>query len=61
MLHYVHQLITNFPSLSFGAGQVVYSPLITGFCWKQMSAAAAGNKVDESSETEPKEVSGCKT
>ncbi len=46
MLHYVHQLL-NFVCLLFGAGQVVCSEFLELVCWKQLSAAAAGNIVYE--------------
>lgn len=44
MLHYVHWLVANFARLIFGDRQVAYS-----------LPAAAGNGVDESRETEPKQ------
>ncbi len=54
MLHYVHKLVSNFVGLLCGAEQVVYSGFIRAFsvkteaCWKQ---------VDESGDSEPKQVS----
>lgn len=41
MLHYVHQLVTNFVSLTFGAGPVAYSWFTRSFLLK--TAATAGN------------------
>ncbi len=51
MLHCVHQLVSDFVCLLF-AEQVVYSGFLQLFHWKQLPATA-GNKADESSETEP--------
>ena len=52
MFHYVSQIVANFVCQLFGAGQVVYSGLITACCSQQLPAA--GNSADESSERESK-------
>ncbi len=48
MSHYVHEVVVNFVSLLFSAGQVVYTFL------QEKLQAAARNKVDESGESEQK-------
>ncbi len=53
MLHNVHQLVANCVCLLFGAEQVVYSGFMKALCCKQLPAVA-GNKADESCESEPK-------
>lgn len=53
MFNFLHQLVAKSFSLVFGVAQVAYSGLIRGFCWKQLLETAAGNRVDEGSETEP--------
>ncbi len=45
MLHYVHQLVTNFVCMLFGAGQVVYIRLIRPYSLK-IAACCSWNKVD---------------
>ncbi len=57
MLHYVHQLVTNFVCLLFDIRQEVYQSF---FRWTRLSAAA-GKEVDESSETQPKQSMSWKT
>ncbi len=41
MLHYVHQLVTNFVCLLFGAGQIVYSWFYQSFFAKKKKLLAA--------------------
>ncbi len=43
MLHYVHQLVSNFICLWFGTEQVVYSGFLELFRWKQQPAVAENN------------------
>ncbi len=51
MLHYVHQLITNFVCLQFGAAQQAYSRCIEPFCWKQLEIRSTQNSKSEGSKT----------
>ncbi len=55
MLHHVHQVVTNFVCQPFGAEQRAYSQFLELFHWKQLLTTAE-NKVDDSSETETKQL-----
>lgn len=51
MLHYVHQLLANFACLLFAAEQVQW--IYLNVCAEKK--LHAGNEIDESGETEPKQ------
>ncbi len=59
MLHYVHQLVTDFVCLLFGAGQVVYSEFIKAFLFK---TAARCKQLMRAVRVNPNsKAAGCKT
>lgn len=58
MLHFHHQLVSNWIGLLFAAGQVVYCGF-TRACQLKTGADAAGNSPYESAELNAKPYSKC--